>query len=131
MQTVYVICALNDIQSRRARGFHLLRITQDGKTSPYPIVIIRWGRQVFGYVNRCPHHQSALDWEPGQFLDPSGMRVMCGKHGALFEIADGACVDGPCLGQALESIPVTVIDGDICIQGIELAENETLGATEA
>ena len=77
----YAICGLNDIPSQRARGFQLMIVAGDGSHKPWPIIVVRWGRQVFGYVNRCPHDGVNLDWERNQFLDPNGVRLMCGKHG--------------------------------------------------
>ena len=126
-ETAYIICALNDIPSKRAYGFQLARLDEDGQERPWPIVIVRWGRQAFGYVNRCPHNGVNLDWERDQFLDAYGTRLMCGKHGALFDIGTGDCIEGPCTGQGLEPIDVQVIDGDICVLGVELAGFEDKG----
>lgn len=118
----YVVCGLNDIPSRRARGFHLVIVDENGEEKPLPIIIVRWGKQVFGYLNICPHDGVNLDWERNQFLDSNGLRLMCGKHGATFEIGTGACVDGPCLGNGLTPVALRVIDDDICIMGVTLAE---------
>lgn len=123
----YVICALTDIPSRRAKAFQLLRRAEDGTEKTFSIFVVRWGNHVFGYVNQCPHNQVHLDWERNQFLDPDGLRIMCGKHGALFEISTGRCVEGPCMGQSLEPVNVSVIDGDICISGVDLVEDESEG----
>lgn len=120
----YVICSLNDIPSRKARGFQLLRVDDAGTQRPFPIIVVRWGKQVFGYVNRCPHNGVNLDWERNQFLDPNGTRLMCGKHGALFDLGTGLCVDGPCKGRSLEPVALTVLDDDICVIGVTLAEDD-------
>lgn len=122
--TAYAICRFSDIPSQRARGFHLVVVGENGKPQPWPIVIVRWGRQVFGYVNKCPHHGVSLDWERGQFLDPNGTRLMCGKHGSTFELSTGACVDGPCKGQGLAPIALAVLDGEICVTGVTLVEDD-------
>ena len=79
---------------------------------------------MFGYVNRCPHHGTHLDWERAQFLDPTGMRLMCGKHGALFELGSGRCSSGPCKGENLTPVALSIIDGDICITGVRLVEDD-------
>jgi len=124
-QTIaYAICGMSDIPSQRARGFRLMIVGDDGAPRPWPIVIVRWGRQVFGYVNKCPHDGVNLDWEHNQFLDPNGVTLMCGKHGALFELGTGACVDGPCKGKGLTAIALTVLDNDICVTGVTLVEDE-------
>jgi nitrite reductase/ring-hydroxylating ferredoxin subunit len=120
----YAICSMSDIPSQKARGFHLMIVEEDGTTRPWPIVVVRWGKQVFGYHNKCPHDGVNLDWERNQFLDPNGIRLMCGKHGALFELGTGMCVDGPCKGRSLQPVALSVIDNDICVTGVTLLEDE-------
>ncbi|MGB8364083.1 MAG: Rieske (2Fe-2S) protein [Rhizomicrobium sp.] len=120
----YAICSLTDVPSQKARGFQLLRIAEDGTQQPWYIVVVRWGKQVFGYVNKCPHNGTNLDWERNQFLDSNGIRLMCGKHGALFELGTGLCVEGPCKGRSLRPVALCVLDGDICVTGVTLVEEE-------
>lgn len=122
----YAICGLNDIPSRKARGFHLMIVADDGSKRPWPIIVVRWGRLVFGYVNKCPHDGVNLDWERNQFLDPNGLRLMCGKHGALFELGTGQCVDGPCKGRSLQPVALELMDDDICVVGVTLVEEDDL-----
>jgi len=45
-----------------------------------------------------------------------------GKHGSLFDPATGACIEGKCAGQGLEPVAVCVLDGDVCVTGVKLAE---------
>jgi len=118
----YVVCSMSDIPSQRARGFQLTSVDDDGTEKAFNLVIVRWGKQVFGYVNRCPHDGVNLDWERNQFLDSNGIRLMCGKHGALFELGTGMCIDGPCKGKALQPVALSIIDNDICVVGVRLAE---------
>src|SRR5271166_5731490 len=118
----YAVCGVGDIPNRRARSFSLQRLDPDTSGTPYHIVILRWDRKVYGYVNRCPHQGMNLDWERNQFFDPSGTQLMCGKHGALFDVETGLCVDGPCRGERLEPVRLAVLDGDICVTGVRLAE---------
>ncbi len=125
----YAICGLNDIPNRRAKAFQLLRRAEHGGEKAFSILVVRWGDRAFGYINQCPHQGVNLDWERNQFLDPSGLRLMCGKHGALFEIGTGRCVDGPCQGQGLEPVSISVIDGDICVSGVELVEDDATEVT--
>ena len=126
----YAICSMSDIPSRRAMGFELALEGADGPR-PWPIIVVRWGRQVFGYVNRCPHHGVNLDWERNQFLNQDGTRLMCGKHGSLFDLATGQCVDGPCKGSGLTPVPLTVLDDDICVTGVALVADDEGDADEA
>ena len=129
--TAYATCGFNDIPSRRAVGFQLEIVQEDGVRRPWPIVVVRWGKQVFGYLNKCPHHGVNLDWERNQFLDPNGVRLMCGKHGSMFELGTGRCVEGPCKGRALTPVALTVLDGDICVTGVRLAEDDESQPDEA
>ena len=96
-----------------------MRVDDDGTQRTFSIVVVRWGKQVFGYINKCPHDGVNLDWERNQFLDPNGIRLICGKHGALFELGTGICVDGPCKGRSLTPVALSVLDGDICVLGVD------------
>jgi nitrite reductase/ring-hydroxylating ferredoxin subunit len=120
----YAICRMDDIPSRQARGFQLMTVGDDGASRSWSIFVVRWGRQVFGYVNRCPHNGVNLDWERNQFFDPNGLRLMCGKHGSQFEIGSGRCVDGPCKGESLTPVALVVLDDDICVTGVTLVEDD-------
>jgi nitrite reductase/ring-hydroxylating ferredoxin subunit len=122
----YAICSMSDIPSQKARGFQLMLVEHDGTKRPWSIVVVRWGRQVFGYVNKCPHDGVNLDWERNQFLDPNGIRLLCGKHGALFELGTGMCVEGPCKGRSLAPVALTILDNDICVTGVTLVEDEVV-----
>jgi nitrite reductase/ring-hydroxylating ferredoxin subunit len=127
----YAICGLNEIPSQKARGFQLMIVAENGSHKPWPIIVVRWGKQVFGYLNRCPHDGVNLDWERNQFLDQNGIRLMCGKHGALFELGTGNCVDGPCKGKGLTPVALTVLDNDICVTGVTLVEDEDVASDNA
>ncbi|WP_409241870.1 Rieske (2Fe-2S) protein [Bradyrhizobium sp. NC92] len=129
--TVYAICRFAGIPNRRAIGFHLMTVNEDGSRRPLSIVVVRWGKKVVGYVNECPHNRVNLDWERNEFLDPYGVRLMCGKHGSTFELGTGRCVEGPCKGRELRPVALTVLDGDICIVGVRLVEDEPSPDSEA
>jgi nitrite reductase/ring-hydroxylating ferredoxin subunit len=124
MSYVYAICGENEIPNRRAKAFSLLRVGEDGVARPWYIFVVRWDKEFFGYVNRCPHEGVNLDWERNQFLDQVTKRIMCGKHGSLFELATGKCVEGKCVGESLEPVSICMSDGDVCLTGVTLAEDE-------
>lgn len=122
---LFAVCALEDIPNRRAIPLVLARRNDEGDVVPWPIFILRWGRNVRAFENRCPHQDTHLDWERGEFLDSEGTRIQCGKHGALFDLGSGECVQGPCLGQRLTAIDVeTDSEGDICLSGVALVEDD-------
>ncbi len=124
----YAVCQVADIPNRRARAFSLIRLEPGAAEgdppveTPFHILILRWDRKIYGYVNRCPHHGVNLDWERNQFFDAGGTRLICGKHGALFDIETGVCVEGPCRGQQLEPVRLSILAGDICVILVNLVE---------
>ena len=123
-QEVYAICSADAIANQRCKDFALLRIGEDGSAVPWQIIIVRWGQNFYGYVNRCPHQGSPLNFEKDQFFDSERRFLMCGKHGSLFDITTGICVEGPCHGQGLESVKVLVVDGDLCVAGVRLVDDD-------
>jgi nitrite reductase/ring-hydroxylating ferredoxin subunit len=77
---------------------------------------VRWCGKVVGYVNRCPHAGTELDWLPGEFFEETGLYLACSTHGALFEPGSGRCVAGPCRGALLEPLAVRERDGQVFLQ---------------
>lgn len=73
--------------------------------------VVRRGGEAFGYVDRCPHAGLPLAQQLDRYLTEDGGLIGCSWHGALFEIATGACVGGPCVGARLSPWPVRVEDG--------------------
>jgi nitrite reductase/ring-hydroxylating ferredoxin subunit len=69
-------------------------------------------------VNRCPHAGHQLSFRPDRFLTPDGTLILCQSHGALFDKTTGRCMGGPCPGESLTRVPVTV-DGE----WVQLAED--------
>ena len=108
----HVLCRLSDLHDPGARGFSLQRGGIETR-----IFIVRCDGLLHGYINRCPHTGVNLDWTADRFFDVSGTLLQCATHGALFRIADGYCIHGPCAGQALEPIAVQVTPaGDIAVR---------------
>lgn len=79
--------------------------------------VVRRGEQAFGYVDRCPHAGLPLAQALDEYLSPGGDMIVCSWHGALFQVEDGACVGGPCVGQRLTPWPVAVENGMLVTQG--------------
>jgi len=75
--------------------------------------VVRRGAKVYGYVDRCPHMGMPLAHGLDDYLSPDGHLIECDWHGALFDIASGTCVGGPCAGAALTRWPVAVVDGQL------------------
>lgn len=101
------LCLLEDIPDGTGRGF-TLKSGATGKPDSLDILVVRSGKQAFGYVNSCPHARSPLDWTPDRFMSRNGQHIQCATHGALFEIETGRCISGPCVGQHLTPVALTV-----------------------
>jgi len=79
-------------------------------------ILVNYQGNFFAYVNRCPHIGISLDWVDNQFFTVDSRYVMCANHGATFEPATGECIWGPCVGAALQSVPLE-IDGENIFAG--------------
>lgn len=102
------ICKLTEIDDGDARGFD---ITLENES--VAIICFRQGQQVFAYKNSCPHTGVNLEWLPDKFLDDSRKYFVCSTHGALFQLEDGYCVTGPCHGESLTPLVVSVEAGEL------------------
>ena len=111
IDTLRVICSLADLQDPGARGF-----TVGSGDWPLRGLVVRRGASVRAYVNRCPHAGHPLNLRPHEFLTPDESLILCRSHGALFEMTTGHCVAGPCMGQALTSVGVQVVDGYVMLE---------------
>ena len=110
-----VICRLSDIADPGARGFTLGR-------GDWPLrgFVVRENDNVWGYVNRCPHAGHPLNLQPHRFLTPGRELILCSSHGALFDRQTGFCIAGPCGGQSLTSVPLTVDAGYVMLaEGVD------------
>ncbi len=102
------LCRLDEIDDPGARGFEVGQ-------GPWPLAlfVVRRGVEVFGYANRCPHAGHQLNWIGDRFLNRDRSHIQCASHGAVFEIHTGACVGGPCPGEALQRVGITIRDGTV------------------
>lgn len=104
-----VLCRLADIPDGESRGFGP---ALGGFTG---LFAVRRGDTVFVYVNACPHVGAALDRAADRFLTADGARIVCGAHGAQFDIEGGVCVGGPCVGDRLEAVPARIVGGAVLV----------------
>ena len=97
---------LEEIGDGQARNY----VVQIGEDRFHGFVVRR-GVAVWGYLDRCPHVGAPLAKVLDDYLTPDGRFIACSWHGALFGVADGQCVGGPCVGQRLTRWPVLIEDG--------------------
>lgn len=81
--------------------------------APEALILHRDGARVRAWLNICPHAGRRLDWSPGQFLKSRDGLLVCAVHGASFELTQGRCVAGPCVGDRLREVAVEVRDGHV------------------
>nr|WP_324187860.1 Rieske 2Fe-2S domain-containing protein [Lysobacter niastensis] len=79
------------------------------------LLLYRDGDHVRAWFNICPHAGRRLDWAPGQFLKSKDGLLVCAAHGASFELQRGECVAGPCRGEALRAVAVSIRDGQVLL----------------
>jgi nitrite reductase/ring-hydroxylating ferredoxin subunit len=106
-----VLCRMADLADPGARSFSV-------GAGEWPLggFLVRKGAAVQAYVNHCPHQGHPLNLRPDAFLTPDGSLILCSSHGALFEIATGLCVGGPCLGRSLRRVPVRIEAGLVMLE---------------
>ena len=80
---------------------------------PARAFVLRFEGALRGYLNRCVHVPTEMDWQPGEFLDIDKRVILCSIHGAAYEPRDGRCVGGPCGRGRLTPVRVEERDGQV------------------
>jgi nitrite reductase/ring-hydroxylating ferredoxin subunit len=102
------LCHLDDVPDGDSRGFDPFRAGQD------TLLVVRQGRRLHAWRNSCPHiGGTPMAWRKDAFLNAARDRIVCAAHGALFDIVSGLCDLGPCLGQYLTPLQVTLADDNV------------------
>jgi len=78
--------------------------------------IVKNNGSYFAYRNSCPHTGAPLDWVEHQFLDLDETLIQCAVHDARFIIDTGECVFGPCPGENLDKLEISVQQDGIYLQ---------------
>ena len=121
---VFAICSAEAIARNDAKAFSLSLIEASGERRPFRIVVVRTDANAyFGYINACPHQGVWLNVGSGGFYTADRRFLRCGRHGSVFEIETGLCISGPCRDKSLEPVALAVIDGEVCVCGVELEED--------
>ena len=121
--------AWNDYSNAPAVGTALCRLEDVGPgqihevqfgagREAFRVFVTRAGGQLRAYVNRCPHFQVPMNRRDGGFLLVNEV-LWCAQHSAQFRLDDGYCIDGPCMGANLESVPLEQRGGYLCIAASE------------
>lgn len=87
-------------------GVLVVEVGHDGKR--VSLLLTRRGALVAAFLNRCPHAGYPLQRADGRVLVQQGRYMVCGAHGASFELETGACAGGPCNGEGLTRVAVAM-----------------------
>lgn len=92
-------------------SFNVAQISegQAKKLTPSLFAVRRQGK-LFVYRDECPHLGIGLAYSDDDYLDRDGAHIICSTHGALFEIANGECIFGPCQGDSLIAVAFHWLD---------------------
>ena len=131
MDELFAICRTFEIDDHDARGFVLKRVVADGESERWPIIVTRKGQVFYGFENKCPHAGDRLDVNSGEFMDEAGNFLVCSKHGSQFDLDTGFCFSGACQNKSLTPIKIVVDDGDVCVTGVLLAEEDGLDLVDS
>ncbi len=80
---------------------------------PARAFVLRFDGALRGYMNRCLHVPTEMDWQPGEFLDAEKRFILCSIHGAAYAPESGRCVGGPCGRGSLTPVAVAERDGQV------------------
>jgi len=113
------LCHLDDLPDGDSRGF------DPGGSGRDTLFVVRRGAALHAYQNACPHHGTPMAWRKDAYLNAAGDRIVCAAHGAQFEIDTGRCTLGPCLGDALVPVALSIHEsGDVHLADHDIHDNQ-------
>ena len=98
------LCHVNDIACPGSKEFSL-----EGRA----VFVVRKEDGITAFINCCPHTGAPLNWQPHRFLDADNQYIQCDLHMAVFDSKTGQCLAGPCVGDHLQSVNVSVKEDHI------------------
>ncbi len=106
------LCQKTEIDTNKVKEFRF------GGASPFAFRMFIYNDDgVFrAYRNSCPHYDVPLNHNPDDLFSSDARYFQCMTHFAKFEKGSGACISGPCEGEALESIPIQQDGGNLLIE---------------
>ena len=104
----HILCKISDIEDPGSKAFDI-KINRKIQS----IFVVHKDGEFFAYYNQCPHTGASLEWQEDQFLDLDKTLIQCATHDALFMINSGKCIAGPCIGDKLQAIPLSIDSDEI------------------
>ena len=87
--------------------------TLNGQTS---IMVKRGQTEWVAFINECPHQGRRMDYAENAFLETPDKQLVCPAHGATFAADTGLCTSGPCAGQSLTQLSISIDDKDVFVE---------------
>ena len=104
----YLLCKTSDIEDPGSKSFDV-KIKRKTRS----IFVVHKDGEFFAYYNQCPHTGASLEWQQDQFLDLDKRLIQCATHDALFMINSGKCIAGPCTGEKLQALALSIKTDEI------------------
>ncbi len=95
---------------------------------PRPCVALRTNTGLSAFVNLCAHRRQPVVVDDRPFDDKG--RLECRAHGAFYDPATGACVEGPCVGARLVGVPVREEGGLLLVEDDDVVDDSVYESEE-
>lgn len=82
-------------------------------SGPVDGFLARFNEKIVAYENVCRHLPLTLDYDDNRFFDSEGKFLICQTHGAMYHPANGHCLKGPCGGESLYPIEISLAEGAV------------------
>lgn len=103
------LCRLDDLHEGQALGCDPY---DEGRDT---LLIVHVEGRVRAYANSCPHLQVSMEYRKDKFMSADGRYIVCYAHNARFLPETGLCIYGPCLGESLTPVEITIGNGMVCL----------------
>ena len=105
---MFFLCKYQDLLKKSVKTCNILI-----ENTNYSIILVAKDHQIHAFRNQCPHAWVGLDAVDDLIISGCGQYLQCTSHFAQFRMHDGYCVYGPCAGQSLVPLQLTIKDGSI------------------
>lgn len=109
------LTTVEEVHSRRSWLF----TATDRHGNEEEVLLVPCDRGVEAWVNRCTHESQRLD--PGTGATMRDGKIVCPRHGSMFDSCSGYCDNGEAADTTLPSVAVTVDDGSVYLDDGEYA----------
>jgi nitrite reductase/ring-hydroxylating ferredoxin subunit len=106
-----LICKLAPIDEVKEGQWYEFNLQIEDRV--FSLMLQKKNNEYIAFKNFCPHQGRRMNYSLGQFLTTNEGNIVCPAHGAEFKPDSGLCVNGPCLGESLESVHIQLNEESI------------------